>query len=60
MRTSSLDSHQPRALFASLKRDPAFFVDLVSLVYREKNERPRELDEAAVNLARNAWSVLHA
>lgn len=53
-------SHQPRALFAALKRDPAFFVDLVSLVYRGKNERPRELDEAAVNLARNAWSVLHA
>jgi hypothetical protein len=53
-------SHQPRRLFAALKRDPAFFVELVSLVYRGKNERPREVDEAAASLARNAWSVLHA
>ncbi len=52
--------HYPRALYAALKQDPAFFVDLVSMVYRGKNEQPRELDAAAAAQARNAWSVLHS
>lgn len=53
-------SHPPRALYAALKDDPAFFVDLVSLVYRGKSEPRRELDPAAAAAANNAWSVLNA
>jgi hypothetical protein len=53
-------NYRPRALFGALKRDPTFFVELVSLVYRGKNERERDLDEAEARRARNAWSVLHA
>lgn len=53
-------SRSPRALFAQLKRDPAFFVDRVSWVYRGKSERRRQLDEGATRRAQNAWSVLQA
>ena len=53
-------SYPPKALYAALKRDPQFFVDLVALVYRGKDDQPRELDAAAAAQASNAWSVLHA
>ncbi|HLK14040.1 MAG TPA: hypothetical protein VKT78_04480, partial [Fimbriimonadaceae bacterium] len=53
-------SHTPKALYAALKRDPDFFVDLVSLVYRGKGEPSRDADPAEAAQAGNAWSVLHA
>jgi excisionase family DNA binding protein len=48
------------ALYRALGKDPTSFVDLVSHVYRGKNERRRQLDESEAALARNAWSVLHS
>jgi len=55
-----LEQHrQPRALFAALGRDPAPFVDLVSRVYRGKNQPRRQLGEQEEALARQAWWVLH-
>jgi len=50
----------PRALYAALGGDPELFVDLVSRVYRGKNERKRQLDAHETELARNAWSVLRS
>ena len=55
-----LEPHrQPRALFAVLSRDPAEFVDLVSRVYRGKNQPRRQLDQREEALAHQAWWVLH-
>ncbi len=48
----------PRALFAALSRDPARFVDLVSRVYRARNEPRRRLSEQEEAFASQAWWVL--
>ncbi|MGD0167879.1 MAG: helix-turn-helix domain-containing protein [Gaiellaceae bacterium] len=55
-----LDHHrQPRALFESLNNNASLFVDLVSRVYRGKNEPRRQLDEREEALAHHAWWVLN-
>jgi excisionase family DNA binding protein len=48
----------PRALSATLSNDPSLFVDMVSRVYRGKNEAPRQLSQADQRLAQHAWWVL--
>jgi excisionase family DNA binding protein len=53
------DHRQPRALFAALSRDPARFVELVSRVYRRKNEPRRRLNEQEEALAHHSWWILH-
>lgn len=54
-----LDHHRkPRALFASLAREPSLFVDLVQRIYRGKNEPKRQLSEHDQALAQQAWWVL--
>lgn len=53
------DHRQPKALYASLDRDPNLFVDLVKRVYRGKNDAPREPDERARVVGKLAWDVLH-
>lgn len=53
------DQRRPRILYAALADDPDLFVDLVALVFRGKNEPPREVDEETAALARHAYSVLH-
>lgn len=53
-------SHPPTKLFETLKENPEFFVDLVSLVYRGKHDSARDLDAPAAAIASNAWSVLQA
>jgi hypothetical protein len=51
---------QPRALFRTLARDAALFVDLVQRVYRGKNEPKRELNELDEALARHSlWVLAH-
>lgn len=55
-----LDHHRtPRALFEALGKDPSLFVDLVSRVYRGKNEPRRQLDDREQALAGHAWHVLN-
>ena len=55
-----LDNHRrPRALFAALAREPSLYVDLVSRIYRGKNEPERKLDERETALANHAWWVIH-
>ena len=49
---------QPRALFHALSTDTETYVDLVSRVYRGKNEPERQLDERETALAQQAWWVL--
>jgi hypothetical protein len=49
---------EPRALFRELAANPETYVDLVSRVYRGKNEAERQSDEKAVALAHQAWWVL--
>ncbi len=52
-------TRKPRALYARLARDPEFFVDLVSALYRPKNApAPSETDEKTKAIATNAWAVL--
>jgi hypothetical protein len=54
-----LDDHRtPRALFTALASEPSLFVDLVSRVYRGKNEPERKLDERESALAHHAWWVV--
>jgi hypothetical protein len=54
-----LDHHRnPRALYAALASEPSLFVDLVSRVYRGKNQPERKLDEREAALARHAWWVI--
>jgi hypothetical protein len=48
----------PRALSTTLSEDPSLFVDMVSRVYRGKNEAPRQLGQADQRLAQHAWWVL--
>lgn len=50
---------EPRALFEVLAADPRLFVWFVELVYRGKNEAPRDLTEGQEEFGRRAWSVLH-
>lgn len=50
--------HHPRLLHEELAHDPGFFVDLVSIVYRGKNEDPRELSEDESRRARVAYDVI--
>jgi hypothetical protein len=55
-----LDDHRrPRALFTALASEPSLFVDLVSRIYRGKNEPERKLDEQEATLANHAWWVIH-
>lgn len=55
-----LEQHrQPRALYAVLSRNPTVFVDLVSRVYRGKQQPRRQRGEGEEALARHAWWVLH-
>lgn len=49
----------PRALYASLAKDPDFFVELLSRVYRGRSQRKRDLDEHETALANRAWEVLY-
>ena len=50
---------RPRALYSLLDSDPSIFVDLVSRVYRGKNEPRRQLDKHDEALAQHAWWVLN-
>jgi len=52
------DHHHPRLLHDELARDPAFFVDIASIVYRAKGEEPRDLSEQDSMRARVAYDVL--
>jgi excisionase family DNA binding protein len=55
-----LEHHrQPRALSAALGRNPTVFVELVSRVYRGKNQPRRQLGQQEEALARQAWWILH-
>ena len=49
----------PHALYSALADDPALFVDLLSRVFRGKNEPDRVHDEQAAAQAMHAWQVLH-
>ena len=52
-------TRQPKVLYTALANQPEFFVDLAKRVYRGKNEPPREQDDNAAQLARQAWWVLN-
>jgi len=52
------DYRPPRALYDALASDPALFVDLISRVFRGKNEPGRVQDEQAAAHAVHAWQVL--
>jgi len=49
----------PRALYRVLGEDSVAFVDLVSRLYRSRNDPTREATEQESQFARHAWSVLH-
>ncbi|MEX1140795.1 MAG: helix-turn-helix domain-containing protein [Thermoleophilaceae bacterium] len=53
------DHRRPRALYGQLADSPAFFVELVSRVYRGKHEERRQLDEGDEAFAQHAWTILH-
>ena len=51
---------QPRALFKALSSDYKGYVDLVSRVFRGKDQPERRLDESEAALARHAlWVLMH-
>lgn len=51
---------QPRALFNTLGSDYKSYVDLVSRVFRGKDEPARQLDESEAALGRHAyWVLMH-
>jgi len=53
-------TREPSNLYADLARHPASFVQLVCSAYRAANEPERDLDDAAVALARQSFLVLRA
>ncbi|WP_007515291.1 helix-turn-helix domain-containing protein [Pseudofrankia saprophytica] len=52
------DQREPRALFKALDGDPSFFVDLISRIYRGRNEVRRQLSEHDEAIARHAWWII--
>lgn len=52
-------TRQPKVLYTALANQPEFFVDLAKRVYRGKSETPREQDDHAAGLARQAWWILN-
>lgn len=48
----------PRVLHRELSRDPAFFAEVIALVYKAENEEQRTLSEEDQNLARLAYELL--
>lgn len=48
----------PRVLHRELSRDPAFFAEVIALVYKAEDEEQRELSEEDQNLARLAYELL--
>jgi hypothetical protein len=51
---------RPRLLQATLASDPAFFVEVLSWIYRAKDEEPSESPrEEDAHRARLAWELLH-
>ena len=60
-----LDRHSllPTTLQKALARDPAFFVELLTLLYRPRHQQeieppPSEPDEVKADLAKRAWRLL--
>ena len=51
-------SREPAALTRILATDPAFFVDLVKLAFRAKDEPRRERSKAESDLAGHAYTVI--
>jgi hypothetical protein len=55
-----LDFHRPPLLLhRELAHSPAFFVELLSFVFKEEGGPPREISDADVRRAETAYSVLH-
>jgi hypothetical protein len=52
------DFRRPEALYKILLAEPKVFIDLVTRVYRGRNEPRRQLSEAEQALAEHAWWVL--
>jgi hypothetical protein len=52
------DVRTPKALFAALESDSTLFVELVSRVYRGRDEPERKLEERESALAQHAWWVI--
>ena len=50
----------PRFLQRELQRNPAFFVEVLSIVYRGESDAPRELSENDQARWRNAYHLLNA
>ncbi len=50
---------RPRALFDTLAADPSLFVELVSLVYKAKNEPPKPAEQQDPGRATHAWWILN-
>lgn len=55
-----LDGHEgaPKRLNRLLAREPEFFVEVVSAVFRGEHEEPAEADEAAASRARQSYRLL--
>lgn len=58
-----LDRHgdaEPKVLEQRLVNQPEFFCEVISLIYRPKDEEPsEEVDEGRQVIASNAWRLLH-
>jgi hypothetical protein len=59
---SALNRHdfRPRLLHSELGRSPEFFTQLVSIVYRGKNDEPKELDQNERRQTRAAHELLES
>lgn len=55
-----VDKRPMKILHQHLATDPAFFVEVVSLAYRAKDEKPRDLDQQEQHRAETAHHLLHS
>ncbi len=55
------DGAEPKLLEKRLATKPEFFVEVIRLIYRSKNEdqQAEEVDEKKAAIASNAWRLLH-
>jgi len=56
----SYNNAEPKLLYKKLSQDPDFFIEIIQLIYRSKNQtNEQEPDETRKNIASNAWKLLY-
>ena len=57
---NSYNNAEPKLLYKKLSQNPDFFIEIIQLIYRSKNQtNEQEPDETRESIASNAWKLLN-